>query len=228
MSSLKSSYFFDLSNYAHAVLFDECGHVWEAISKISDYLQTCSVGHIECDVPAGAFLVDTDQIYIGKNTVIEPGAYIKGPCWIGNNCTIRHGAYIRGNVITGDHCVIGHDTEIKSSILLNNAQAAHFAYLGNTILGNHVNLGAGTKCANLKLNHDEITIRFEGQIYPTNMRKLGAIIGDHTQVGCNSVTNPGTLIGQRVFIYPSINIGGFVPSEYTVSSSVKPMLKKRV
>lgn len=212
MTPLNPAYFFDLSTFSHASLFITNEYAWMALSRIAPYLSNQILGKIESEVSPGAYLVDAHLISIGKNTVVEPGAYIKGPCIIGANCYVRHGAYIRGNVITGDHCVIGHDTEIKNSILLNHAQAAHFAYLGDSIIGNHVNLGAGTKCANLKLNNGNVTIPYQDQRLDTGLRKLGAIIGDDCQLGCNSVTNPGTLLGKNVFCYPITNISGFVPS----------------
>lgn len=159
----------------------------------------------------GVFLVDPHLISIGEGTVLEPGCYIKGPCIIGKNCTVRHGAYIRGDVITGDSCVIGHETEMKNTLMMNYAHAAHFAYLGDSILGNNVNLGAGVKCANLKLDGSDITISYHGNKIPLRLRKLGAICGDSVQLGCNAVTNPGTLIGKGSKCYPCANFGGFIP-----------------
>lgn len=227
MSTLTPDYFFDLSSYKHAKVFDECDFVWEVVQKISDYLATLPLGSIETTIPSGVHLFNPELIHIGKNTIVEPGAYIQGPCWIGDDCTIRHGAYIRGNVITGNRCVIGHDTEIKNTLMLNGAQAAHFAYLGDSILGNDVNLGAGVKCANLNLDHGPVKIYVDGEIYHTHFRKLGAILGDRTKLGCNSVTNPGTLTGKGVLAYPCTNFGGFVSSDSVVQPSNKPTIRKR-
>lgn len=227
MSLLNSDYFFDLSAFAHAQLFESNKHPWMALKQIASYLSGKTLGKIECEIPNGAYLVDAHLISIGKNSEIEPGAYIKGPCIIGSNCTIRHGAYIRGNLITGDHCVIGHDTEVKNSILLNHALAAHFAYLGDTILGNRVNLGAGTKCANLKLDNGNVVVHYQDERVDTGLRKFGAIIGDDSQLGCNSVTNPGTLLGKKVFCYPLVNISGFVPSNSTAKSPQKFFIVSR-
>ncbi len=225
--SLFPAYFFDLSTFSHAHLFIEDEAPWTALNRISSYLTSQSLGKIESKVSEGAYLIDPHLISIGKNTVIEPGAYIKGPCIIGDDCTVRHGAYVRGNLVTGDHCLIGHDTEVKNCILLNHAHAAHFAYLGDTIIGNRVNLGAGTKCANLKLNNGNVIIPYQGQQVDTGMRKLGAIIGDDSQLGCNAVTNPGTLLGKNVFCYPVININGFVPSNSIVRSLQKLSIVSR-
>ena len=212
---------FDLESFAHKDLFNGCTYAWEVLSKIKTYLKEIKIFSIEVEIPSGVHLINPETISIGKGTVVEPGAYIRGPCIIGQDCEIRHGAYIRGGVITGNKCVIGHDTEIKNSILLNDAKAAHFAYLGDSILGNAVNLGAGTKCANLRLDHKTLAIRVNKQKVQTGLKKIGAIIGDRTQIGCNSVTNPGTIIGKDAFCYPCTNFGGVIPSNSTVKPSTR-------
>ncbi|MBA3957324.1 MAG: UDP-N-acetylglucosamine diphosphorylase [Parachlamydiaceae bacterium] len=224
MNLLHPSRFFDLSSYKHSDLFLNTTFVWEALSAIPHYLAKYPLGKIEVDVPAGVHLVNPTQISIGKGTVLEPGAYIQGPCIIGENCTVRHGAYIRGNFIAGDECVIGHDTEVKNSIFLNHACAAHFAYLGDSILGSYTNLGAGTKCANLKFDKTAVSILIGEERVNTGLKKIGAIIGDHCQTGCNSVLNPGTLFGKYVFCYPCVNVGGYIADKQIVKSSQKIIL----
>ncbi|MBS4167773.1 UDP-N-acetylglucosamine diphosphorylase [Parachlamydia sp. AcF125] len=218
MDFLSPSYFFDLTQYVHKGLFDSTDYVWTALDRLESYLEKISFQKQEAIISPSAHLVNPDKIHLGKGTIVEPGAYIQGPCWIGDRCKVRHGAYIRGFVVTGDDCVIGHDTEIIHSILFNHAHAAHFAYLGQSILGNHVNLGAGTKCANLKLDRQPVSVVVEGQSYKTGLRKLGAIVGDSSQIGCNVVLNPGTLLGKNVLCYPTLNCGGFVPSYHIVKS----------
>lgn len=218
------SYFFDLSLFPYKDLFDACEYPWMALTKIENYLKNYSLGAIEGQISPYAYLINIDQITIGAGTIVEPGAYIQGPCIIGKNCTIRHGAYLRGNVIAGDGCVLGHDTEVKNSVFLQGAHAAHFAYVGDSILGNRVNLGAGTKCANLKLDQSEIIVRYEDKRIPSSLRKFGAILGDGTQIGCNSVTNPGTVMGQQVQCYPCVNVGGFVPSRSILKTDTKVIM----
>ncbi|MGA1824521.1 MAG: glucose-1-phosphate thymidylyltransferase [bacterium] len=149
----------------------------------------------------GAYLFD-DRIIIGSGTVVEPGALIKGPAVFGDNTEIRQSAYVRGDCLVGDGCVVGHATEIKGSIMLDGAKAGHFAYIGDSILGVKVNLGAGTKLANLRVIEGTISIKSGKERYNTHRRKLGAILGDQTETGCNAVTSPGTLVGQRSIIYP--------------------------
>ncbi|PID72618.1 MAG: hypothetical protein CSB34_01155 [Desulfobulbus propionicus] len=153
-------------------------------------------------IMAGATIVGK-QISIGKGVLIEAGSYIKEPAIIGDYSEIRQGAYIRGYCIIGRRCVVGHTTEVKHSIFLNDAKAGHFAYLGDSILGNNVNLGAGTKFANLRFVPGNVNIRVDGKNIASGLRKIGAILGDNAQTGCNSVTNPGTIIGKKCMLMPN-------------------------
>ena len=158
---------------------------------------------------AGSHLLD-DNISVGSGTVIEPCAFIKGPVIIGNNTEIRHGAYIRGEVLVGDDCVVGHTTEIKSSVMLGGSKAGHFAYIGDSILG-RVNMGAGTKLANLKMIDSQVVVNAGGRVFQTGLRKFGAILADGVETGCNSVTAPGALLGKNVLLYPNCTARGYYP-----------------
>jgi len=202
--------FFVLEDFAHRKLFEGLIYPWEALAQLETYLGKQSLGKIESEIPDSVHLVNPSMISIGKETIIEPGAFIQGPCIIGSNCLIRNGAYIRGGLICGDNCIIGHTTEIKHVIMLNGSKAAHFNYVGDSILGNEVNLGAGVKCANLRLDSAQVVIRFKNQKIPSGLKKMGAIIGDGGQIGCNSVLNPGTIIGKEAVVYPCINVSGYV------------------
>ncbi len=167
----------------------------------------------------GAYL-SNDQIIIGPGTVIEPGVFIKGPAVIGKDTEIRQGAYIRGDCLVGNGCVVGHTTELKGSIMLDGAKAPHFAYVGDSILGRDVNLGAGTKLANLKMIPGPITITAKNKRYKTGRRKLGAIFGDGTETGCNSVTSPGTLLGPHSIVYAGVTVpGGYYPARTRIMPS---------
>jgi UDP-N-acetylglucosamine diphosphorylase / glucose-1-phosphate thymidylyltransferase / UDP-N-acetylgalactosamine diphosphorylase / glucosamine-1-phosphate N-acetyltransferase / galactosamine-1-phosphate N-acetyltransferase len=221
---LSSSYFFDYTQFFHKSIFQNDPFPWVVLQHLVPYLKDQLLGHHQGTISPSAYLIHPELISIGEGSIVEPGAYIQGPCIIGKHCVVRHGAYVRGNVLIGDHCVIGHDSEIKHSILLDKAHAAHFAYVGDSILGNEVNLGAGTKCANVKLDQKTINLHVGEQRIVTPMRKLGAIIGDKTQLGCNTVTNPGTLIGQSVRCYPCLNIEGYIPSYSLIKPSTKPLI----
>ncbi len=153
-------------------------------------------------IMAGTVLIG-DKLAFGRGILVESGALIKSPAIIGDNCEIRHGAYLRGYCLAGKRCVLGHSTEIKHSILLDDAKAGHFAYLGDSILGNNTNLGAGTKFANLRFLSGNVTFLKNGEKIDTGLRKLGAILGDECQTGCNSVTNPGTIMGKKAFLLPN-------------------------
>lgn len=153
-----------------------------------------------------------DSISIGKGCLIESGAMIKGRTIVGDNCEVRQGAYLRGDTLTGDRCVLGHSTEIKHSILLNDAKAGHFNYLGDSILGNNTNLGAGTKFANLRFLPGNVFISAEKQRIDSGLRKFGAILGDNSQTGCNAVTSPGTVLSKRCILMPNTTApSGYFP-----------------
>lgn len=169
---------------------------------------------------AGCVFMDA-AVQLGKGTLVEPGALIKGPTIIGNGTEVRQGAYIRGTTLVGDRCVVGHTTEVKGSIFLNGAKAGHFAYVGDSILGNDVNLGAGTKLANLKIKGNTIRIWREGGALDTGRRKLGAIIGDGTEIGCNAVTNPGTILGKRCLVFPLASVPAGVYKDHSILGGKK-------
>ncbi|NGX50978.1 MAG: Bifunctional protein GlmU [Chlamydiae bacterium] len=198
--------FFDLTEFPHQELFLNEKPIWETLNNLKSYFNQLPLGKIECKIPSSVTLVNVEEISIGRGTVVEAGAYIEGPCVIGEQCQVRHGAYIRPYLLTGNGCVLGHASEFKHAILLNNACAAHFNYVGDSILGNHVNLGAGVICANFRLDHGEIKVEIEGKRFNTRRDKLGAIIGDRSQIGCNSVTNPGVLLRRNSLFRPCTSI----------------------
>ena len=170
-------------------------------------------------------------IFIGSGTVLEPTALIKAPAIIGNDCEIRQGSYFRGNVIVGDKSVIGHTTEIKNSIFMNHSEAGHFAYIGDSIVGSYVNLGAGTKLANLQFRTPEekrsgkintIKIHAEGKTTDTGAKKFGAVLGDYVEIGCNTVTSPCVIIGKNSWVYPNITVKkGFYPPNNFIKSNIE-------
>lgn len=174
-------------------------------------------------------LLESLGILIGRGTVLEPSAILKGPMIIGDHCEIRQGAYIRGNAIIGDGCVIGHCTEVKNSVVMNHTEAGHFNYIGDSILGRHVNLGAGSRLANLQFRtgteknreaqlFPEIPARIEGKTIATGLNKFGSILGDNVEVGCNAVLCPGVLIGKDNWIYPNSTLPkGYYPPKSILS-----------
>ena len=221
------SNFFDLSFFQHRACFENKQFPWQVIENLKDFILNQKLNQIHSKISNKCYLVNEDLIYLGKDVTVEDGAYIKGPCIILDGSTIRHGAYLRGGVLIGSNSIIGHATEVKNSIILNNAQAAHFAYVGDSIVGGGVNLGAGVKCANFRLDKKEITIKDAAFKIKTHLKKFGAIIGDHTQIGCNTTINPATFIGKSSICYSSMTIDGYIPENSIVKMLLKAAIRKR-
>jgi NDP-sugar pyrophosphorylase family protein len=207
---------FDLSQTEHAGVFDGCAFAWDALKRIKDYLAAnLKPGlHNRCE---GEAFIGKD-VFIGEGTVVEDGAMIKGPAIIGRNCEIRHNAYIRDHVIIGDGCVVGNACELKNALLFNNCQVPHFNYVGDSILGHHAHLGAGAILSNFKSLPGNVTVEVEGRPFDTGLRKFGALVGDHAEIGCNAVLNPGSIIGRRAVIYPATNWRGILPANMIVKN----------
>lgn len=157
-----------------------------------------------------AFLENKESIVIEAGAVVEAGAYICGPAFIESGATVRHGAYIRGQAYVCSGAVVGHASEVKGALLLTGAKAAHFAYVGDSILGIDSNLGAGTKCANLRLDHKEVKVSAGDAVVTSGLKKFGAIFGNRAQSGCNAVTNPGTILGPSALVMPNSTATGCV------------------
>ncbi|MFC2091713.1 glucose-1-phosphate thymidylyltransferase [Elusimicrobiota bacterium] len=220
--------FFNTENAIFTGLFENTQYVWEGLAGILKYITDNIKPNIADIITEGNLIKETvtlpnsamiyagaylsgPNIQIGSGTVIEPSAYIREPAIIGNNSEIRQAAYIRGSVVIGDGCVVGHATEMKNSVMLGESKAGHFAYIGDSILGK-VNLGAGTKLANLKVTESKIHISAEGQKYTTGLRKFGAILADNVETGCNSVTSPGTILSKNCILYPNTTARGYYPA----------------
>jgi len=226
---IKPQDFFSEDNAIFAALFKDAEYVWDGLKNISGYIAENIKPNVKelvssgstitrttrmsngAVVQAGAFIMGED-IEIGPGTIIEPGALIKGPAIIGAETEVRQGAYIRGNAVIGDKCVVGHTTEVKNSVFLGESKAGHFAYIGDSILGK-VNLGAGTKLANLKITLSQVKVKINETEFETGLRKFGAILGDGVETGCNSVTVPGTLLSKNVLLYPNTTARGYYPQE---------------
>ena len=197
---------FDLSQTEHAALFEGCEHAWEALKRIKDYLKAHLRPELRNRCEGKAFI--GPEVFIGEGTVVEDGAMIKGPAIIGRNCQIRHNAYFREDVIVGDGCVVGNSCELKNALLFNNCEVPHFNYVGDSILGYKAHLGAGVVLSNVKVIKGNVAVEVDGRRIDTGLRKFGALIGDHGQIGCNTVLNPGSIIGRNAVIYPCVNWRG--------------------
>ena len=201
---------FDLGQTEHAAIFDGCDHGWDALRKIEAYLAANLKPDLRNQCDGRAYI--GEKVFIGEGTVVEDGAMIKGPAIIGRNCQIRHNAYIRENVLIGDGCVVGNSSEVKNALLFNGAQAPHFNYIGDSILGHKAHLGAGVKISNVKLTPGHVTVEMDGRPFDTGLRKFGALLGDGAEAGCNAVLNPGSIIGRGAIIYPNVFWRGILPA----------------
>lgn len=164
-----------------------------------------------------------DGVYVHKSVTVLKSVYLGRNIIIGKDCDLRNAAVLRENVIIGDNCVVGNSTELKNVLMFNKAKAPHFNYVGDTVMGYNSHIGAGVICSNLKLNETDIVLNNELQ---TNLRKFGAIIGDNVQVGCNSVLNPGTIIGKNTDVYPLTNVRGIVKANAIYKSEGNIVDKK--
>lgn len=201
--------FLSLEHTAHAKLFENQNYVWTTLTQIASYLQFRLKPAILGELVGKPFI--SSAVYVGAGTIIEQGAVLKGPAWIGQNCHIRSGCYVRENVIVGDGAVMGNSCEFKNCILFDEVQVPHFSYVGDSILGYRAHLGAGVILSNVKLDHREISVAAnDGQI-ATGLTKFGAIVGDRTEIGCNAVINPGSVIGRDCILYPGITFRGVLP-----------------
>ncbi|HEX3797954.1 MAG TPA: UDP-N-acetylglucosamine diphosphorylase [Verrucomicrobiae bacterium] len=222
---LKPSDLFDLSQTEHTELFEDCPYAWDALKKLKAYVQA-NVSSTSYPHERGRIFIGP-EVVIGAGTVIEDGAMIKGPAIIGRNCEIRHNAYIREHVIIGDHCVIGNACEFKHSMLFNYATVPHFSYVGDSILGYKAHLGAGVKISNVKLMASHVKVINEGVEFDTGLRKFGALLGDNTDIGCNSVLNPGSIIGRGSVIYPCTNWRGVLAPNAIVKNQARQEIVTR-
>lgn len=202
--------FLDLEHTAHSKLFEAEKYVWEALRQISSYLQFRLKPAVQGELIGKPFI--SEAVFIGAGTIVEQGAMLKGPAWIGENCHLRSGCYVRENVIAGNGVVMGNSCEFKNCILFDEVQVPHFSYVGDSILGYKAHLGAGAILSNVKLDHREIEVAATDGSIGTGLRKFGAIIGDRSEVGCNAVLNPGSVIGRDCIIYPGSTFRGVLPA----------------
>ncbi|MGH8046150.1 MAG: UDP-N-acetylglucosamine diphosphorylase [Chthoniobacterales bacterium] len=198
--------FLDLSQTEHGLLFDDVENVWQALPKIEAYLKFRLKPAILGKLIGKPFI--SNAVYIGKGTVVEHGAMIKGPAWIGEGCHIRNGAYIRENVILGDGVVAGNSSEFKNCLIFNDAEVPHYNYVGDSILGHKAHLGAGVILSNMRLDRANISVAAADGPIKTGLRKFGAVVGDRSEIGCNAVLSPGSIIGRDCIVYPGVQWRG--------------------
>ena len=205
-SDIKIEELLDLSQTIARDIFEGLTYVWEALPKISSYIKEIGNTLSEDD-----YNRVSDDVWISKTATVASTASIVGPTIIGHHAQIRHCAFIRGNVIVGESAVVGNSSEIKNVILFNHVQVPHYNYVGDSILGYKAHMGAGAITSNVKSDKTLVSVKMDNEKYETGLKKFGTILGDYVEVGCNSVLNPGTIVGRNANIYPLSMVRGFVP-----------------
>ena len=214
MKHLTAATFFDLDGWDHPQLMADDDQVWSALGdRLRGYLDGRGSWQIDINLADGVHLLG-DRIAIGPGCRIEPGAVLVGPAILGEGVVVRTGAYVREYVIACSGSLIGAHSEVKGSVLLPGAKAPHQAYVGDSVLGRDVNLGAGTICSNVKNIGREVSFRVGSETVHTGLRKFGAVLGDGCKTGCNTVLNPGVLLGPGSVTYPNATVrsGAYPPA----------------
>ena len=221
MEECKIQNLYDLSQTIALSLFKDVTYPWEVLPKIKDFIITLG-NTLAPDV----YEKRGENIWIAKSAKIAPTAYISGPVIIGEETEIRHCAFIRGNAIIGNNCVVGNSTELKNVVLFNNVQVPHYNYVGDSILGYRSHMGAGSITSNVKSDKTLVIVKNQVESIETGLKKFGAMLGDNVEVGCNSVLNPGTVIGRNSNIYPLSCVRGVVPENSIYKNQNEIVTKK--
>lgn len=209
MVELETRQLYDLEETIAKELFLQVRYPWEVLPRIEAFILALGETLSEDDYEKVG-----NHIWIARSAVVAPTAYLKGPVIVDQDAEIRHCAYVRGNAIIGERAVVGNSTEVKNSILFNDVQIPHYNYVGDSILGYQAHFGAGAITSNVRADRSLAKIRTEEEVFFTGLRKCGAMVGDRVEVGCNSVLNPGTVIGREAQIYPMSMVRGYVPKEH--------------
>ena len=221
MEKLTVKKLYDLDHTIAKSLFETITYPWEALPKIKDYIL-----ELGATLDAEKFDKIGEDIWVAKSATIAPSASLNGPLIIDEEAEVRHCAFIRGSAIVGKNAVVGNSTELKNCILFDNVQVPHYNYVGDSIYGYKSHTGAGVIASNLKSDKSLVTVMCDGEKVETNVKKFGAMIGDFVEVGCNSVMNPGTVIGRNSNVYPLSFVRGYV-EENSIYKRLGEVVEKR-
>ncbi len=221
MEELKISSLYTLEETIARELLEGAEYPWEVLPAIGGFIEKLGES-----LPAEKYEKRGDNVWIAKSAKVYPTAYINGPCIIDEEAEIRHCAFIRGNAIVGKGAVVGNSTELKNVILFNKVQVPHYNYVGDSVLGYKAHMGAGSITSNVKSDKTLVTVKCGTQKLETGLKKFGAMLGDCVEVGCNSVLNPGTVIGKESNIYPTSSVRGFVPKNSIFKAQDEIVQKK--
>lgn len=208
MSDIRITDLYDLSETIAAELFEGVTYPWEVLPKIHDFI--LELGR---KLPKDIYEEKGENIWIAKNASVAPTACLNGPLIVDEEAEIRHCAFVRGNAIVGKGAVVGNSTELKNVVLFNKVQVPHYNYVGDSVLGYKSHMGAGSITSNVKSDKTLVTVKGKDVCIETGLKKMGAMLGDFVEVGCNSVLNPGTVIGRHTNVYPTSMVRGIIPAD---------------
>lgn len=214
---------YDLEQTIAAELFDGLQYPWEALPKIHDFILT-----LGSSLPKDIFEERGEHIWVAKSAKVAPTACLNGPLIVDEDAEIRHCAFIRGNAIVGKGAVVGNSTELKNVVLFDKVQVPHYNYVGDSILGYKAHMGAGSITSNVKSDKTLVVVKGEGISIETGLKKMGAMLGDNVEVGCNSVLNPGTVIGRNTNIYPTSMVRGVIPAGSIYKKATEITVKESI
>lgn len=219
--TLKTLELYDLTHTQAEPLLSKAEYPWEALPKIKDFVRELgkTLSLTDYDHP-------TEDVWISKEATVAEHATILGPTVIGKGTQIRPGAFIRGSVLVGEDCVVGNSCELKNAILFDKVQVPHFNYIGDSILGYRAHTGAGAITSNVKSDKTLVTVKTPDGRIETGLKKFGACLGDCVEIGCNSVLNPGTVVGRNTNVYPLTSVRGAIPPDSIVKATDKIVPKQ--
>lgn len=220
MEACKISNMYTLSETIAAGLFEGAEYPWEVLPKIHDFIL-----ELGKSLPADKFEKRGEDIWIAKSATVAPSACLNGPLIVDEEAEIRHCAFVRGNAIVGKGAVVGNSTELKNVVLFNKVQVPHYNYVGDSVLGFKSHMGAGSITSNVKSDKTLVVVKSAGEKIETGLKKMGAMLADHVEVGCNSVLNPGTVIGRNSNIYPTSCVRGCIPAN-SIYKNEKEIVEK--
>lgn len=220
LEDIKIGKLLDVTKTRAAFLFENITYPWEALDHIGE-----AILKIGAALPEEEFDHPKEDVWIAKDAKVYPTAWITGPCIIDHGSEVRHCAFIRGNALVGQNCVVGNSVELKNVILFDNVQTPHYNYVGDSILGYKAHMGAGSITSNVKSDRSPVAVKSGEVQIDSGRKKFGAILGDQVEIGCNTVLNPGTVVGKASTVYPVSCVRGFVPA-HTIYKAAEDIVFK--
>lgn len=212
---------YDLDHTLAKDYLEKFEYPWDALKGIKDMIV-----ELQKSLNKEEYIEISPQVFVHKEAIVFPSAYLGAPCIIGKGTEVRHGAFVRGSALVGENCVVGNSVELKNVILFDNVQVPHYNYVGDSILGYKAHMGAGSITSNVKSDKKNVIIHGEEEI-ETGIKKIGALVGNNVEVGCNSVLNPGTVIGPNSNVYPLSCVRGVIPPNSIYKHNDKVVVKNK-